>query len=33
MGIWSEIEEFNSSESWHIDQIDQEKSLFYKEKK
>lgn len=33
MGIWSETEEFNSSESWHIDQIDQEKSLFYKEKK
>ena len=30
MGIWSEIEEFNSSESWHIDK---EKLLFYKEKK
>src|SRR6056300_1675415 len=33
MGIWSETEEFNSSESWHIDQSDEEKLLFYKEKK
>jgi UDP-N-acetylmuramate: L-alanyl-gamma-D-glutamyl-meso-diaminopimelate ligase len=33
MGIWSKIEEFNSAESWHFDQIDKEKSLFYKEKK
>tara|TARA_B100000035_G_scaffold126718_1_gene107874 strand:+ start:35417 stop:36772 length:1356 start_codon:yes stop_codon:yes gene_type:complete len=33
MGIWSEIEEFNSSGSWHIEQIDEEKLLFYKEKK
>jgi len=33
MGIWSEIEEFNSSESWHFDQTNGDKSLFYKEKK
>ena len=33
MGIWSEIEEFNSSESWHFEQADEEKFLFYYEKK
>ena len=33
MGVWSEIEEFNSSQSWHIDKINEEKSLFFKEKK
>ena len=33
MGIWSEIEEFNYSESWHIEQINKEKLFFYKEKK
>jgi UDP-N-acetylmuramate: L-alanyl-gamma-D-glutamyl-meso-diaminopimelate ligase len=33
MGIWSEVEEFNSSQSWYVDSINEEKLLFYKNKK
>lgn len=33
MGIWSEVEEFNSSQSWYFDLVNEEKSLFYKDKK
>ena len=32
MGIWSEVEEFNSSQSWYFDLVNEEKSLFYKDK-